>query len=151
MDRAKTLRTVILAGVACAAAASAATWWLTQVRPQQGHDGTAPTDMRAYRYVSLDKIIVMLRGAEGEPVSHYLAVDLVLKTPEANEKITRDQLPLLRSVAVGALSDYTLERVRRMTIEELTAVINAAFTQAYANDRAGKPFTEAMIAKLIIE
>lgn len=151
MSGAISLRTAIVAGIACAAAGSAATWYLVHARLPDGHRTPAEADVRAYRYVSLDKIIVMLRGTEGEPVSHFLAVDLVFKTPQETERVTREQLPLLRSVVVSALSNYTLERVRQMTLEELAGVINAAFTQAYASDRAGKPFTEAMISKLIIE
>lgn len=130
-------------------AGGAGTWWLL------GHPGWTPAppseDTRAYKYLSLEKIIVMLRKADGEAASHYLAVDLVFKTPSESEKVTRDHLPLLRSVTVKALSNITMEDARRATVDELTRRINAAFAEVYANDRAGKPFAEAMIGKLIIE
>ena len=124
-------------------------WWVN------GSHATSPnavaTDTRDYRYLNLDKVIVMLRKSDGEAASHYLAVDLVLKTPNDNERITRDHLPLLRSVTLKALSNITMEEASRATVDDLTKRINKAFAQTYAHDRAGKPFTEAMIAKLIIE
>ncbi len=93
----------------------------------------------------------MLRGVEGEPAPHYLALDLVFKTPEEDERNAREQLPLLRSVAVEELSTLTMDRAGKMSVEELTATMSKAFEQKYANDRAERPFTEVMIGKLIVE
>lgn len=131
---------------------AAAAWYL--LRPSDPNSETAEeaeVDTRAYRYVNLEKIIVMLRNSTGEPVSHYLALDLVLKTPIDNERITREHLPLLRSVAVQALSTMTFEEASRATVEDLTRQINEAYSRTYEKDRAGKPFTEAMIGKLLLE
>lgn len=108
-------------------------------------------DDRVFKYVSLDKVIVMLRGVEGEPAPHYLALDLVFKTPEEEEKLAREQLPLLRSVAVKELSTLTMDRAGKMTVEELTAQMNKAFAERYAKDRAERPFVDVMIGKLIVE
>src|SRR5688572_20652891 len=72
--------------------------------PEEG-----PADDRIYKYVSLEKVIVMLRGVAGEPAPHYLALDLVFKTPEETERTTREHLPLLRSVAVKELSTLTMD------------------------------------------
>lgn len=132
-------------------------WWLLQkqiaVASATAADEPArqPIDTRAFKYVSMDKVIVMLRNAAGEPVSHYLALDLVFMTPLESERITRDHLPLLRSVAVKALSDLTMEAASQLTVEQLARQINEAYEQTYANDPKGKPFAEAMISKLIIE
>ncbi len=93
----------------------------------------------------------MLRSVSGDPMSHYLALDLVFVTPIEAEKITKDHLPLLRSVTVEELSELTLQSASRLTVEELSARINEAFTRTYAGDVDGKPFVEAMIGKLIIE
>lgn len=134
-------------GVAALAAGGGAVWWV--MTPHAA--STKSADTRDYKYLSLDKVIVMLRKSDGELASHYLAVDLVLKTPNESEKVTRDHLPLLRSVTVKALSSITLEDASRASVDELTKRINTAFTQTYARDSDGKPFTEAMIAKLIIE
>lgn len=116
----------------------------------------APTERREaehgpYKYISLDKVIVMLRGKDGEPVSHYLAMDLVFKTREGQEKTVKDHLPLLRSVTVKSLSAYTMEKASLMTIDQFAADINRAFTESYKVEQHDKPFTEAMISKLIIE
>src|SRR5262249_33925409 len=76
----------------------------------QRHGGTTLShekpqpDTRSFKYISMDKVVVMLRNAAGEPAEHYLALDLVFRTPAENEAVTREQLPLLRSVAVQSLS-----------------------------------------------
>lgn len=108
-------------------------------------------DDRVFKYVSLEKVIVMLRGVEGEPAPHYLALDLVFKTPEEEEKLAREQLPLLRSVAVKELSTLTMDRAGKMTVEELTEQMNKAFAERYAKDRAERPFVDVMVGKLIVE
>lgn len=133
------------------------TWWLMKGGSAIASAEAAPVpeepepDERVYKYVSLEKVIVMLRGMEGEPAPHYLALDLVFKTPEEEERSTREHLPLLRSVAVKELSTLTMERAGKMTVEELTATMDKAFTEKYAKDRAERPFTDVMIGKLIVE
>jgi flagellar FliL protein len=144
----------VLGGLCSVTAGGALTYWL--VKSQGAAAGTvaaAPpkANSRAFKYVPLDKVIVMLRNTAGEPVSHYLALDLVFMSPNETEKVTRDHLPLLRSVTVKALSSLTMETASRLSVDELTTQINAAYAQTYANDLQGKPFAEAMIGKLIIE
>jgi flagellar FliL protein len=73
----------------------------------------AAVDPIEYKYITLDKVIVMLRNGEGETGSHYLAVDLVFKTPPKTEKLTKEHLPLLRSVAVRSLSNQTRAQATR--------------------------------------
>jgi len=116
-----------------------------------GESGRPVADPQVYKYLSLEKVIVMLRSAPGEPMSHYLAVDLVFKAPHQHEKTTKEHLAMLRSVAVRALSEYTFEAASMMTIDQFTAGINRAFSESYARDLQEKPFTEVMIGKLIIE
>lgn len=108
-------------------------------------------DSAKYKYISLEKIIVMLRGKDGEPASHYLAMDLVFKVREEDEKTVKEHLPLLRSVAVKSLSVYTMDKAGLMTIDQFTTDINRAFSERYRHEQREKPFAEAMISKLIIE
>lgn len=149
MTRVKLILIAVLAAVLLLAAGGAAAWWM--LRAPDAAKKKVTIDTREYKYVSLDKVIVMLRGKAGEPMSHYLAVDLVFKTPVKSEKTTKEHLPMLRSVAVKVLSAYTLERAGQMTVDELATDINRAFTESYAADHAEKPFAEAMVGKLIIE
>lgn len=133
-----------------------ATWWF-----MKGGNGSAiataeaepapEKDDTVYKYVSLDKVIVMLRGTEGEPAPHYLAVDLVFKSPEDDERTTRENLPFLRSVAVKELSTLTMDGASKMTVDELTSTVNRAYTDRYAKDGATRPFVDVMIGKLIVE
>jgi len=140
------------------AAGAGAWWWLHsplrarfEAKAAGADTKAAEPDTRAYKYVSLDKIIVMLRKPTGDATSHYIALDLVFKTPAESEEAMREQLPLLRSVAVRDLSGVTMEDINHFTIDELTRHINKAFGQSYPTNHAGKPFTEAMIGKLIVE
>lgn len=140
-----------------AALAGGGVWWWQQRQAaahaaQPAQAASAPkADGQAYKYVTLDKVIVMLRGTEGQPVSHYLAVDLVFKTRVDQEKTVKEHLPLLRSVAVRSLSAYTMDKAGMMSIDQFAADINGAFSESYQREQREKPFAEAMIGKLIIE
>lgn len=149
-----------VAAIACTAAvAGGAAWWWTQrdAKPAKPEAAAAakkpepPVDDKVYKYVSLEKVVVMLRGSASEPVSHYMAVDLVFKTPLEQEKAVKEHLPLLRSIAVRSLSSYTMDKAGMMTIDQFAADINRAFADSYKRERRPQPFAEAMIGKLIIE
>ncbi|HLS81607.1 MAG TPA: flagellar basal body-associated FliL family protein [Steroidobacter sp.] len=131
----------------------AAAWWvLSDAHGASGAVQESPRiNTRAYKYIDLEKVVVLLRQDEREPMRHYLALDLVFKTPLAEEKVTREHLPLLRSAAVAALSPYTRTQISAMSVEELKQTINDAYLQTYAQDPKGRPFEEALIAKLIVE
>lgn len=151
------LLTLILVIVLSALIAGGVFWWRQQqAAPTHAAKAAAtppapPVDSYNYKYISLDKVIVMLRGKAGEPASHYLAIDLVFKTREERERTVKEHLPLLRSVAVRSLSTYTLDKAGLMTIDQLTSDINKAFNESYKREQREKPFAEAMVSKLIIE
>lgn len=152
----KTKLILAFAGVALASAAAAGTaiWYLAAQNPgapDAPKQAEAPADKKPAKYVTLDKVIVMLRRAPNEPASHYLAADLVLATTEKQEKAAKEHLPLLRSIAVSALSTYTLAEASSMTVEQYAAQLNKTFNASYAKDNREKPFSKVMIGKLIIE
>lgn len=153
----KQIIVLALAGLAMASAGGAGAWWWLGKSKPPAEDAAAVAkparafDKQEYKYISLDKVIVMLRGQAGEPLSHYLAVDLVFKAKVEKERVVKEHLPLLRSVAVMALSSYPLEKASGMTVEQLAADINAAYEASYERDNHEKPFVEALIGKLIIE
>lgn len=156
MKKIKLIAVVLLAVLLAAGAAGAGVWWLMKSghgpAPAGHAEAPAPVeDKKEYKYLNLDKVIVMLRAQEGAPLSNYIAVDLVFKTPKEGEAAVKNQLPLLRSLVVKALSNYTLEQAGLLTIDELTAAINQALDAAYTADGREKPFSMAMIGKLIIE
>lgn len=154
MKKSRQLIAAALAGVLLVAAGGGVSWWWLQ-RQALAAEGTAKVkpdyDKQEYKYVSLDKVIVMLRSQAGEPLSHYLAVDLVFKTPLEKERVAKEHLPLLRSVTVMALSAYPLDKASSMTIEQLAADLNQAYQASYERDNREQPFVEALISKLIIE
>jgi flagellar FliL protein len=151
----KTKLMMAFAGVALASAAAAggAAWWYG-ARPA-APAGAAPARVEApkkpARYVTLDKVIVMLRRGPNDAEAHYLSADLVLATSDDQERHTKEHLPLLRSIAVRALSGYTLAVASGMTVEQYAEQLNKTFNASYARERIEKPFSEVMIGKLIIE
>jgi flagellar FliL protein len=148
---------VVLVG---AASAGGAMWWMKSQEPAValagGHAPAAAPKKKEKsdkppKYVTLDKVIVMLRRGPNEATAHYLSTDLVLATTEEHEKEAKDHLPLLRAVAVRALSAHTLADASAMTVEQFAAQLNKTFDASYASEERDKPFDEVMIGKLIIE
>lgn len=143
------------AGVALlgAALAGAAVFWYGPQLPFGA--ALAPKAIEAAekpaRYVSLDKVIVMLKRAPGEAQPHYISADLVLATTHEDERLTKEHLPLLRSIAVRALSRYAFSEASAMTVEQYAEQLNRAFEASYTKDKSAKPFSEVLIGKLIIE
>ncbi|MBK1616487.1 hypothetical protein CKO44_23885 [Rubrivivax gelatinosus] len=138
--------TLLLAG-----GGGAAWWWYARPKPSAAAAAATAAAGVEYRYVTLDKTIVMLRAGAGETGNHYLALDLVFKTPLKKERETKDHLPLLRTVVVKAMSAHTMDSAGRLSIEQLTRELNDAFRKSYAAEHLEQPFAEALIAKLIIE
>lgn len=152
---------LVLIGVAMLlmlGAGAGGAWWYfgKAAKAGEGKSGEAPhaeskDPAPDYKYVSLDKVLVMLRGTNGAAVSHYMAVDIVFKTLPDQEKRTKEHLPLLRTVAVKALSAYTVESASAMKVEDVAVQLNEAYRDSYRADRHEQPFAEALIGKLIIE
>ncbi|WP_067067704.1 flagellar basal body-associated FliL family protein [Roseateles chitosanitabidus] len=161
-SKVKLIAIVATVVVLAAGVAGGALWWMQhdQAATAKGADGKEAAKAPAkddgkpapdYKYVTLDKVLVMLRGPNGSAVSHYMAVDIVFKTLPDQEKRTKDHLPLLRTVAVKALSAYTVEGAQAMSVEDFARLLNKAYAESYAVDRREAPFAEALIGKLIIE
>ncbi|MFC0250581.1 flagellar basal body-associated FliL family protein [Massilia consociata] len=152
-SKAKLIAAFLGVAILAAAAAGGAMWYMSPA-PAAGATAEAPKkepEKKLTKYVTLDKVIVMLRRAPGEQAAHYLSVDLVLATTPEQEKETKEHLPLLRSIAVSSLSSHTLSEASAMTVDEYAAVLNKTFDASYAKENHLKPFSEVMIGKLIIE
>jgi flagellar FliL protein len=143
-----------LAGMALlGAAAAAGVMWRSNQSPA-ATTAAASKELppkKSSKYVTLDKVIVMLRRAPNEAEAHYLAAELVLATDEEKEKMTKEHLPFLRSLTVSALSGYTMQTASALTVEQYAQLLNKSFNASYAKERMEKPFHEVMIGKLIIE
>lgn len=135
--------------VTAAAAAGGAMWYMNPA-PAGAAARPAP-EQKPTKYVTLDKVIVMLRRAPADQAAHYLSVDLVLATTPAQEKQAKEQLPLLRSIAVSALSSRSLAEASAMTVDQYAAELNKVFNANYEKENHIKPFSEVMVGKLIIE
>ena len=143
---------IAFAGVALVAAAAAGgAMWYMNPAPLAGAAARPAPEKKPTKYVTLDKVIVMLRRAPNEQAAHYLSVDLVLATTPAEEKEAKEQLPLLRSIAVSALSARTLAEASAMTVDQYAAELNKVFNANYEKENHIKPFSEVMVGKLIIE
>jgi flagellar FliL protein len=143
--------------IVSAAGAGGAVWWFMPKPATAADAGAAKQadaakakDSKPAKYVTLDKVIVMLRKAPNED-THYLSADLVLATTADKEKETKENLPLLRSLAVRTLSNYTMAEGSSMSVDKYAEALNHAFTTAYESEHKEQPFSEVMIGKLIIE
>ena len=146
----------VLVALLAAGAAGGAMWYLA--RPVAAHGDVAETKppppatgKKSRKFLTLDKVIVMLRHAPGDTDTHYLSADLVIATTEEKEKLTKDHLPLMRSIAVSTLSSFAVDKAQSMTVEQYAEQINKAFNLSYEREQMEKPFTEVMVGKLIIE
>jgi flagellar protein FliL len=139
--------------------AGGAWWYLSKKAPaaengkhaEAKHEEPKPANTEPPKYITVEKVIVMLRRSEGESVTHYLSADLVIATTAKQEKECKEHLPLLRSVAVKALSSLPMAKASTMSIDQFSEELNKAFDETYARDKREKPFSEVMIGKLIVE
>ena len=156
MSKMKMIIAIAGAVIVSAAGAGGAVWWFMpkpaaaagaakKVEPDKPKDG------KPLKYVTLDKVIVMLRRGPDESDAHYLSTDLVLSTEASKEKETKENLPLLRSLAVRTLSSYTMREASNMTVEQYAEQLNKSFDANYEHEHTEKPFVQVMIGKLIIE
>ncbi len=151
----KMILAIVGAVIVSAAGAGGAVWWFmpkpAAAAGAEKKEAEKPKEAKPMKYVTLDKVIVMLRRGPDEGDTHYLSTDLVLATEPAKEKETKENLPLLRSLAVKTLSSYTMAEASGMTVEKYAEQLNHSFDAAYEHDHMEKPFHEVMIGKLIIE
>jgi flagellar FliL protein len=147
----------VLAGVLVLLCAGGGVAWYSGWGPF-AHAGEAAKDAPArpvvpapsQQYVTLDKLVVMTRAdTQGRP--HYMALDLVFAVADKEAAgRTTAQLPLLRSVALRTLSSYRAEELRQMQVDQIVALLDAQYVQAYGS--AGEmPFSQVMVSRMMLE
>jgi flagellar FliL protein len=156
MSKMKTIIAIAGAVIVSAAGAGGAVWWFmpkpaTAAGAAKKAEADKPKEGKPLKYVTLDKVIVMLRRGPDDADTHYLSTDLVLSTEASKEKETKENLPLLRSLAVRTLSAYTMKEAAGMTVEQYAEQLNKSFDANYEHEHTEKPFVQVMIGKLIIE
>ncbi|MYN19360.1 flagellar basal body protein [Rugamonas sp. FT107W] len=163
MKNMKMIITLALVAVVGAAVAGGAVWYISKGKDEPAAEADGKTakkpakkeekkdDKSAPKYLTVDKVVIMLKRQPGDTLSHYMSADLVITTTEKKEKEAKEQLPLLRSVAVRTLSNLPMATAQVMTIDQFAAELNKAFDATYEHEGREKPFNEVMIGKLIIE
>ena len=145
---------VVVAVLLCLGAAGGAWWWLQkQAAAAEPAEVSGPSlDSRQASYVSLDKIVVMLKTDQGERIGNsYMSLDLVLRTDKPREKALKAELPMLKGVAVRTLSQVGLTQARGMSIDQWTELLSADLVAAYASHPDLRLFDKVMVSRLIIE
>jgi flagellar protein FliL len=142
-----------LALLLCVGAAAGAWWWVQQ---QSGGaaDKAAPTvqlDASQPNYLTLDKIVVMLRPEPDRTHNTYVSVDLVFRTDKTHAKAFKGELPMLKGVAVRTLSKLDVAQARNMAIEEWTDLLSRDLMAAYEQHLSPRMFDQVMVSRLIIE
>jgi flagellar FliL protein len=157
----KLILIIVAVALVCGGGAAGAVWYFAAPKAdaaETAHKEEArkkkkkdEDDAKPVKYLTVDKIIVMLRRAPNESMPHYLSSDLVVATAVDKEKETKEHLPLLRSVAVRTLSALQMDKAQAMTIDEFAVMLNKAFAEEYEKNAQEQPFREVMIGKLILE
>lgn len=149
----KTIGIVIAVAVLiCGALGGGAWWWVQQQTQGQAKQVQAPEiDMGKASYVTLEKVVVMLRPDAVEQGNHYLSLDIVLRTDKNHEKAVKGELPMIKGVALRALSKLGPAQARAMTIEEWTDLISQEVMGAYEGHLDKRGFDQVMVSRLIIE
>jgi flagellar FliL protein len=162
MKNMKLIIAFALVAVVGAAVAGGAVWYMAKgdepaaeakdgkdakkvAKKEKKDDGLPP------KYLTVDKVVIMLKRQPGDTVTHYLSADLVITTDAKMEKEAKENLPMLRSVAVRTLSNLPMATAQVMTIDQFAAELNKAYDATFEHEGREKPFTEVMIGKLIIE
>lgn len=143
---------IVIVVTALVCAAGGAWWWHLQGAVISSVQQAPALDMSQSRYVTLDKIVVMLQTPVEPPSSnHYLSLDLVLRTDSEHEKSVKADLPMLKGVAVRTLSQLEVESAKGMSIDAWTDLLSADLMAAYANRPMLRHFDQVMVSRLIIE
>lgn len=143
---------IVVTALVCAAAGAGAWWWHQQGAGASSVQQVSALDMGQSRYVTLDKIVVMLQTqADPQSSNRYLSLDLVLRTDSLHEKAVKADLPMLKGVAVRTLSQLDVERAKGMSIDAWTDVLSADLMAAYADRPMLRHFDQVMVSRLIIE
>ncbi|MQA19915.1 flagellar basal body-associated FliL family protein [Rugamonas rivuli] len=162
MKNMKMIIALVLVAVVGAAVAGGAVWYMSKGKEEpaavaEGKPAKKPAkkeekeDKSPPKYLTVDKVIIMLKRQPGDTLTHYMSADLVITTSEKKEKEAKEQLPMLRSVAVRTLSNLPMATAQVMTIDQFAGELNKAFEATYEHEGREKPFSEVMIGKLIIE
>jgi flagellar FliL protein len=159
----KVIIALALVAVVGAAVAGGAVWYMSKGDAEHAEESKDTKDSKKKpkkeekkselppKYLTVDKVVVMLKHEPSDTVTHYLSADLVVATDAKREKETKENLPLLRSVAVKTLSNLPMASARVMTIDQFAGELNKAFDHAFEEEGREKPFDEVMIGKLIVE
>jgi flagellar FliL protein len=151
--KASTVIIIVLGTVVVLGGAGGGAWFMLRAKDAKKADEPKPVevDKREYKYISLDKVVVMLKPAAGDTDAHYVAIDIEFKALAESAEAVKEQLPLLRSSAVKLFSGVTAEEAKSASIDATTDKLNKAFAASYAAEHTTEPFTEAMIGKFIVE
>src|SRR3954468_21346785 len=125
MKNMKMIIALVLVAVVGAAVAGGAVWFMSKGKDApaaaEGKSAKAPAkkevkeDKSAPKYLTVDKVVIMLKRQPGDTLTHYMSADLVITTSEKKEKEAKEQLPMLRSVAVRTLSNLPMATAQAMT------------------------------------
>ncbi|WP_432378498.1 flagellar basal body-associated FliL family protein [Duganella sp. P38] len=121
MKNMKVIIAFVLVAVVGAAVAGGAVWYMSkgdEEHAEESKDAKKKPKKEVKKselppkYLTVDKVVVMLRHEPSDNVTHYLSADLVVATDAKREKETKENLPMLRSVAVKTLSNLPMASAR---------------------------------------
>ncbi|WP_455555987.1 flagellar basal body-associated FliL family protein [Comamonas sp.] len=142
---------IVTAVLLCAGMAGGAIWWVQQQSASAAVPVAPRIDESQYSYVTLDKVVVMLRTDQARAQNYYMSLDLVFRTDKTHEKTVKGDLPMLKGVAVRTLSQINVEEAKAMSIDTWTDLLRREMMAAYETRLHLRGFDQVMVTRLIIE
>jgi flagellar FliL protein len=107
------------------------------------------SELSAYQFLPIEKIIVGVRGAKRE---HYVVIDLALQiSAKVDSKLLPPIVPVVRNSVVAQLSGMRYETLRRMTIVEVQELIEQTLFDDFAARRLKAPFEHVLVSKMLAQ
>jgi flagellar FliL protein len=111
---------------------------------------------KAFNYVELDKIMVSLPTTAAQeglapPPHRICSLNMAFEIERKNKDKFRDVTPLIRSIAVQALSTHSYSEIRSMPLEQLQNDVSANMLKIAASRHLDRPFNSAIVTQLLCE
>ena len=107
------------------------------------------SELSAYQFLPIEKIIVGVRGAKRE---HYVVIDLALQiSAKVDGKLLPPLVPVVRNSVVAGLSGMRYETLRKMSVLQLQEMLEQTLFDDFAARKLKAPFEHVLVSKVLTQ